>query len=603
MPLKFCKIVRLSVLFICVILTTKFSAQNQKNAIVLLLNRADSIKYNAPDEAISFAQKGLAMANKTTDQQNIAKANSLIGTILCIQGNYTESFNYHLKALKINEQLHDSVSMATNYNNIGMVFDNANKDSSALVYYLKAIQIQERKSTKKSLLKPYNNIGILYANLLQHDKAIFYFEKAAQIAHETEQPVIEGSIKHNIAMFYIGQSNYTKALELLNQSLNVHQQTNNTRGIATNYLYFGETYFYLKDFNKGISYLNQALNLAKSNGFKDILSECYLQLSIFYEGKKNFTQALYNLKLWAEVEKEIINEASVNSMAEMQTKYETEKKEKENLALTKKTEVQQLIIENENQKRKNQLTLSITLIGLIVAIFLFVYYRKKQIQKTLHAKELAEVDKLRFKEVIEAEEKERARIAQELHDGLGQLLSTARLNVASLEDAVTEVDKPDLERSLKIIDEACVEVRNISHNMMPSALIRLGLIPAITELVNNVNSAKGIKIDFENNVDSSLGQSLDITIYRVIQEILNNMIKHAKANHINISINKNDNDLVIIMTDNGVGFNTDELKESKGLGWKNIFSRISMLDGSIELKSELQKGTKIFINLKLKNGK
>ncbi len=309
------------------------------------------------------------------------------------------------------------------------------------------------------------------------------------------------------------------------------------------------------------------------------------------------------MKLWAEVEKEIINEASVNSMAEMQTKYETEKKEKENLALTKKTEVQQLIIENENQKRKNQLTLSITLIGLIVAIFLFVYYRKKQIQKTLHVAALAEADKLRFKEVIEAEEKERSRIAQELHDGLGQLLSTARLNVASLEDAVTEVDKPDLERSLKIIDEACVEVRNISHNMMPSALIRLGLIPAVTELVNNVNSAKGIKVDFENNVDSSLGQSLDITIYRVIQEILNNMIKHAKANHINISIKKNDDDLAIIMTDNGIGFNTDELKKGKGLGWKNIFSRVSMLEGSIQLESELQKGTMVFINLKLKNGK
>ncbi|MBI2281894.1 MAG: sensor histidine kinase [Bacteroidetes bacterium] len=599
-----CKKFRLLFLFISIILTNKTSfAQGQKISLTQLLNLADSFKYNNPEEAIKYAQSGLKIANASSDKKNESKAYSLLGIILCIQGDYTESFKYHLKALKINEQLNDSVSMATNYNNIGMVLDNANKDSLALIYYLKAIQIQERKSKKKDLLKPYNNIGILYANLSQPNKAIYYFEKAAQIAHLTEQPVVEGSIKHNIAIFYIGQANYTEALELLNQSLNVHQQTNNTRGVATNYLYIGETYFYLKDDEKGLDYLNRSLNLAKEKGFKDILSECYLQVSMFYEGKKNFSQALNHIKLWAEVEKEIINEASVSSMAEMQTKYETEKKEKENLALTKKTEVQQLMIENENQKRKNQLTLSITLIGLIIAIFLFVYYRRKQKQKTIHAIELAEADKLRFKEVIEAEEKERARIAQELHDGLGQLLSTARLNVASLEDVVTEVDKPDLERSLKIIDEACVEVRNISHNMMPSALIRLGLIPAITELVNNVNSAKGIKIDFESNVDSSLGQSLDITIYRVVQEILNNMIKHAKANHINISIKKNDDDLAISMTDNGVGFNTNELEESKGLGWKNIFSRVSMLDGSIKLESELQKGTMVFINLKLKNGK
>jgi len=201
--------------------------------------------------------------------------------------------------------------------------------------------------------------------------------------------------------------------------------------------------------------------------------------------------------------------------------------------------------------------------------------------------------------VIEAEEKERSRIAQELHDGLGQLLSTARLNVAGLEDAVNKEDQPSLERSLKIIDEACVEVRNISHNMMPSALIRLGLIPAINELVNNVNSAKGIKINFTTNVNVSLGKSMDITIYRVVQEILNNMIKHAKANLISMSIEKNNTDLTITMKDNGIGFDTEELKKSEGMGWKNIFSRVSMLDGSIKLESELQKGTEVYINLKL----
>ena len=599
-----CKKFRSLFFIICIILANKTSfAQGKKISLTQILNLADSLKNNAPEEAISFAKKGLAMANKIADKQNTAKAYSLLGNILCIQGNFTESFNYHLQALKINDVLHDSIAMATNYNNIGMVLDNSGKDSSALTYYLKAIQIQERKSKKKDLLKPYNNIGILYANLSQPDKAIFYFEKAAQIAHETEQPAIEGSIKHNIAMFYLGQGNYTKALDLLNQSIEVHQKTNNNRGAATNYLYIGETYLYLKDDKKGLDYLNLSLNLAKEKGFNDILSECYLQESMFYEGKKNFSQALDHIKLWAELEKEIINEASVNSMAEMQTKYETEKKEKENIALKRKSEVQQLIIENSNQKRRNQLIISLSLMALISAASLFIFYRKRQKQKIVHATELAEADKLRFKEVIEAEEKERSRIAQELHDGLGQLLSTARLNVASLEDAVSEEDQPDLIRSLKIIDEACVEVRNISHNMMPSALIRLGLIPAINELVNNVNSAKGIRIDFESNVETSLGQSLDITIYRVVQEILNNMLKHAKANHIKITIDKKDSDLAISMTDNGVGFDTNELKESKGLGWKNIFSRVSMLDGSIKLESELQKGTMVFINLKLKNGK
>lgn len=182
------------------------------------------------------------------------------------------------------------------------------------------------------------------------------------------------------------------------------------------------------------------------------------------------------------------------------------------------------------------------------------------------------------------------------------MLSTARLNVAGLEDSVLAENKPDLDRALKIIDDACVEVRSISHNMMPSALIRLGLIPAINELVNNINATKALKIDFTNNVDASVGKSLDITIYRVVQEVLNNMIKHAKADHISMSILKIAGELEIIMKDNGIGFDTNMLKESKGMGWKNIFSRVSMLDGNIKLESEPKKGTMIYIKLKLKNG-
>jgi signal transduction histidine kinase len=137
--------------------------------------------------------------------------------------------------------------------------------------------------------------------------------------------------------------------------------------------------------------------------------------------------------------------------------------------------------------------------------------------------------------------------------------------------------------------------------MMPNALIRLGLISAIRELVNNVNSAKTLKIDFDSNVNESLGKSLDITIYRIIQEVLNNMIKHAKADHIHLAINRNGKNLVINIKDNGIGFNTEELKESKGLGWKNIFSRVSLLNGTIELNSKPKEGTIVYINLTLKD--
>jgi signal transduction histidine kinase len=316
----------------------------------------------------------------------------------------------------------------------------------------------------------------------------------------------------------------------------------------------------------------QAFNLYRSGKYKEayeIIEESkYLMRSVFAE----------------DLEKEV---------SEVEVKYKTAqlKHDKE-------------VAEIKTRKQKQIYLFSFLGVVLVTGAGIYNWNQKKnakqKIQLTL---ELAEAEKLRFKDVIEAEEKERARIAQELHDGLGQLLSTARLNVAGLEEAVNKEDQADLERSLKIIDDACEEVRHISHNMMPSALIRLGLIPAIKELVNNVNVSKGIKIDFTFNEELSLSRSLEITIYRVIQEVLNNMLKHAKATLISLSIEKNNTDLIIIIKDNGVGFKTEELKNSIGMGWKNIYSRISMLDGSIKLASELQNGTEVFIKLKLKDAK
>ncbi len=254
----------------------------------------------------------------------------------------------------------------------------------------------------------------------------------------------------------------------------------------------------------------------------------------------------------------------------------------------------------KKQKEIYLATFFCTLLLAGAGTYMFVQ-RKNNRQKTEHLREMATVEKARFKEVIEAEEKERSRIARELHDGLGQMLSTARLHVAGLEDNVINEDKESLNISLKTIDNACLEVRNISHNLMPNALIRLGLIPAIRELVNAVNASKSIHIDFNSSIEGSLGMSLDITIYRVVQEVINNMIKHAKASSIYMKIERNAADLTIVIFDNGIGFDTEELKNSSGIGWKNILSRISMLNGDIRLESQLQKGTKVYINLKLKD--
>ncbi|MBV5342495.1 hypothetical protein JZU68_02395, partial [bacterium] len=203
---------------------------------------------------------------------------------------------------------------------------------------------------------------------------------------------------------------------------------------------------------------------------------------------------------------------STKKTAEYKVLYETEKKDREIKIKT---------AEAETQKSRNsiQLLLFLGLIMIITFVAIFVFFQQKNRQKAKLLLETNRLEKLRFKAVIESEEKERKRIAEELHDGLGQLLSTAKMNVASLDDAVAQSDEEDkvvFQTSLNLIDEAVSEVRNISHNLMPGALIKLGLIPAISDLVKKINTSGKMKIvfDYDPNFEK-LNETTEIAIFRI----------------------------------------------------------------------------------------
>lgn len=214
--------------------------------------------------------------------------------------------------------------------------------------------------------------------------------------------------------------------------------------------------------------------------------------------------------------------------------------------------------------------------------------------------ELNTIQAQRFKNVIEAVEAERKRIAIDLHDSLGQLLSTAKLNVSVWGDQVTEEDEENYETSMKLLDQACTEVREISYTMMPSTLIRLGFISALKESAANINMADKITVKLDvNEYSGRLDETKGISLYRICQEILNNAIKYSEAEEITIKITESKDKLFLFIKDNGVGFDTQKLNNSSGIGWSNIFSRISMLSGHIRVFSDQSSGTSVHIDVPL----
>lgn len=222
--------------------------------------------------------------------------------------------------------------------------------------------------------------------------------------------------------------------------------------------------------------------------------------------------------------------------------------------------------------------------------FAMIYSFRKAMNEKRKAELLLEQNRQQFvHNLYKMQDLERIRFARDLHDSIGQKLSVVKMY---LSDSGSE-------KVNKFLDEAISEVRVISHNLIPEEL-NLGIKKAIYELGEKINLANKIKVSLKvEPADLNLSKELELSVYRIIQEILNNMVKHANASEIEIVLECQNNILTINVNDNGVGFDTKKIEHSSGIGWQNIFARTKVLNGTIEIKSEINLGTNIKITIPL----
>jgi signal transduction histidine kinase len=236
----------------------------------------------------------------------------------------------------------------------------------------------------------------------------------------------------------------------------------------------------------------------------------------------------------------------------------------------------------------------------LCGLVLFISYKRKQARlKAKLEAEQARQKELRSKAVIEAEEKERTRLVLDLHDGVGQILSAAKLNLSGLESKL-KLEDPEqltlLTNALELVNDSVKEVRAVSHNVMTDTLIRYGLIDAVREFISHISFRHQLKIDLRIvGLESRLDATIEMILYRVIQEAVSNTIKHAKANRMGIQLVRHENELTIMVEDNGVGFNTADI--SGGIGLKNMLSRVEFLNGQVNFDSTPGQGTTVVIEV------
>jgi signal transduction histidine kinase len=229
-------------------------------------------------------------------------------------------------------------------------------------------------------------------------------------------------------------------------------------------------------------------------------------------------------------------------------------------------------------------------------LFLFLYFRQKTVKNRIIAeqriRQLEEEKKvLQAKALVEGQDEERKRIARELHDGLGVLLSTVKMQFTTLKDKSPE-NQPLIDRASQLLEQASTDVRKISHNMMPGLLTKLGLFEAVEDLMEKVGETEGLDVAVEVPEDvERLPENKEIMLYRIIQEMVNNTLKYAEAKKISVRLQMFPGKMEVYFSDDGKGFNVEEKLESKSIGLQSIQSRVNFLNGSLEIDSGPGKGT------------
>jgi signal transduction histidine kinase len=236
--------------------------------------------------------------------------------------------------------------------------------------------------------------------------------------------------------------------------------------------------------------------------------------------------------------------------------------------------------------------------GIILIQQIFIYLRKVE-------KARLETEKKVLNAIIKTEETERRRFAKDLHDGLGPLLSTVKMAISTLAQLENNPKSKDIIQNTDVvITEAIKNVKEISNILSPHILDNFGLVSAINSFISKINLAKNIDISFKTNMSNErYDYNTEVVLYRVACELINNTLKHAKAQKIDMELARNEDLLSMMYTDDGVGFDVNEVlsEQNPGMGYANIMSRIKSIKGIINIESEKEKGTKVIIVVNTKN--
>ena len=605
-----------------------------------------------PEKNREYALKGIDLALRLNNPYEVALLYNNLGSAYDDLSQYDSTMVYYQTALNLIEEMENKKQESVQnigflkgitYANIGNLYNTQGVFDKAVEYYLKAIVLFEEFNIPDRLAKVFRNISLVYININNYKQAEYYLNKGAEINSLLQDSLGLASTLTRLGHIYLNQLKYPEALQRAEEADKIYAQYVEKRDLRIYNLRVLSA-IWNNGFNneqKAMEYALKALEESKKMEIRLEISRSLQMVAALHLENKRYKQAeqtalealqtdssnltnnilLYEcltianaglgnvvraqdyFALYKAATIAYSNESFQSSLSEMEVKYETEKKEMRILAFT---EEKRLIM------RLGIAIAAVLLLALAASIFLWRWTVQKR-RLAEKQREMAEQEKMFAEQqiiqlqqekqlvatqaVLDGEVQERARLARDLHDGLGSILAATKYNLADFKKGFLRqvADLEYFEKAMSLLDESMHEMRRVAHHLMPETLSRYGLKQSVADFCNSVPHVKFAYYGDESRIESKI----EVMVYRIMHELVSNALKHSKASHILVQITRYEDIISLTVQDDGCGF--DPSSESKGMGLNNIHTRVAAYNGSLMVDSKSGVGTEVNVELRIGN--
>lgn len=563
-------------------------------------------------EALRYARLNLKYMLTAGEAKDIANSRNNLAILLARRGNYKDALSEYDQALNLYRKANSTSGMANVHQDMGNLYEMIEEYSAAESHHRKALKFYQEIQNYQGEADEYNNLGNLYFLMGNYMEAEVVYKASINLKEEIQDSYgLRGSI-YNLGLILEGRNAIQEAISAHEKNLKIILEESDTLLLGKTYMALGSNYLRKDRPDLAISYLQKAYIITEENEhLPDLLSICNM-LSQAHSKLNEFNIAYDYMRQHDQIDIELDQE--YRNLKGLEAQILASENQRSNDL--KNHEITKSKLEAAKLRERNKTYLFYTfLFGVLICLLVILLWNRNKRQRQqliinekdikIHRQQFEDrlkENELRYRtSVIEAQELERKRISEELHDHLSGVLSSVKLYFKTVEDLVSvyKVAQEPFDKANELLEKACDEVRIIAHRMASVELEKYGLISELEELFDTIQSSGKLEVVTNfHGMKERLPITMEREIYKTIRELTTNILKHADANKIHIGLIRHNGDLTIMMEDDGVGF--DPKNFEMGLGLKQIAQRVKDFKGTLNIDSGLGNGTTISINLSIK---